>query len=67
MMSEQHWTLATLNKAYQQGYLNGLAGQSTEDCPYTDDVLIAAWEAGWDDGHCQHRRAAKERSHLRYA
>lgn len=60
-MSEQRWTLDSLNKAYQQGYLHGLAGQTTEQCPYSNDVLIAAWEAGWDDGHHHNQRASKER------
>lgn len=64
-MSEKRWTLESLNKAYQQGYLNGLAGQPTSKCPYNNDVLIAAWEAGWDDGHSQHQRASKDR--VRYA
>lgn len=66
-MTETAWTLDTLNKAYQQGYMTGLAGKSNDDCPYNNDVLTAAWEAGWDDGSSQYRKAAKERSHIRFA
>lgn len=60
-MSESEWTLDSLNKAYQQGYMTGLAGKSSEECPYSNDVLIAAWEAGWDDGYGQFTRAIRER------
>ena len=66
-MSECHWTLDSLNKAYQQGYMTGLGGKDIDHCPYQNDVLIAAWEAGWDDGNCQHKRAVSERQSDRFA
>jgi ribosome modulation factor len=66
-MSETQWTLDSLNKSYQQGYMTGLAGKDSECCPYKNDVLIAAWEAGWDDGACQYRRAQKDRDSVRFA
>lgn len=61
-MESTKWTLETLNKAYQQGYMVGLSGRSNGDCQYQNDVLVAAWEAGWDDGFQQHQLA--QRKHL---
>ncbi len=52
---ERHWSLESLNKAYQQGYMAGLTGQKKTG-KSAADVLTAAWEAGWDDGHEQMRR-----------
>ncbi|WP_108125706.1 ribosome modulation factor [Saccharospirillum mangrovi] len=49
-MERTHWTLDSLNKAYQQGYMVGLTGRGAEDCCFQNDVLVAAWESGWDDG-----------------
>ncbi len=66
-MSETLWTLDSLNKSYQQGYMTGLAGKESEHCPYQNDVLIAAWEAGWDDGFSQYRQALKDRTFKRMA
>ena len=60
-MTETQWTLDSLNKAYQQGYMTGLAGKESSFCPYQNDVLVAAWEAGWDDGFHQTRRSSKDR------
>lgn len=48
------WSLESLNKAYQQGYMAGLTGQTLNQQPYPAEVLAAAWEAGWDDGHDQY-------------
>lgn len=59
-METTHWTLETLNKAYQQGYMIGLTGQGAEECRYSNDVLVAAWEAGWDDGFHQHLMARQK-------
>lgn len=59
-METTHWTLETLNKAYQQGYMTGLSGQGADDCSYRNDVLVAAWEAGWDDGFHQHLLARQK-------
>lgn len=39
-----------MDKAYRRGYMVGVTG-SREHCPYSTDVMIAAWEAGRDDGH----------------
>ena len=50
---DQHWSLESLNKAYQQGYMAGLTGQTNTPRALAADVLIAAWDAGWDDGHEQ--------------
>ncbi|MFP6851184.1 MAG: ribosome modulation factor [Pseudomonas sp.] len=50
---DQHWSLESLNKAYQQGYMAGLTGQTSTPRTLLADVLIAAWEAGWVDGHEQ--------------
>ncbi len=52
-MSKQallNWNLSTLNKAYQQGYMAGSIGMDRSKCPYRGDVVVAAWEAGWEDG-----------------
>ncbi len=50
---DDHWSLESLNKAYQQGYMVGMTGQSQTLLPYSEAVPAAAWEAGWDDGHEQ--------------
>ncbi|SDU33132.1 ribosome modulation factor [Pseudomonas pohangensis] len=50
---EQQWSLESLNKAYQKGYMAGLTSHSLNQQPYTADVLQAAWEAGWSDGQEQ--------------
>lgn len=61
-MSETEWTLETLNKGYQQGYMTGLAGKERSECQFENDVLIAAWEAGWDDGAAQYTRSLEDRT-----
>ena len=43
------WSLESLNKAYQQGYMAGLTGQPQHAQPHPVEVLAAAWEAGWDE------------------
>lgn len=43
------WDVDALNKAYRQGYMAGEMGMEKSRCPYRGDVIIAAWEAGWDD------------------
>jgi len=50
---DQHWSLESLNKAYKQGYMAGLTGQNSTPRTLAADVLMAAWEAGWDDGNEQ--------------
>ena len=52
--NDQQWSLESLNKAYQQGYMAGLTGQPSNAHGYRADVLAAAWEAGWDDGREQY-------------
>ncbi|PCJ40540.1 MAG: ribosome modulation factor [Moraxellaceae bacterium] len=52
-IDQQEWSIDTLNKAYRQGYMFGLSGESSEQCPYKSDVIAAAWEAGWYDGRDQ--------------
>jgi len=49
-IDHQNWSIDTLNKAYRQGYMFGLSGESQLQCPYQSDVIAAAWEAGWNDG-----------------
>ncbi|WP_339489504.1 ribosome modulation factor [Pseudomonas sp. EL_65y_Pfl2_R95] len=56
----QDWSLENLNKAYQQGYMSGLTGQPKAPRKQTAEVLIAAWEAGWDDGHDQYELVKQE-------
>lgn len=53
--TNQHWSLESLNKAYQQGYMAGMTGQIKTPRALAADVLVAAWEAGWDDGHEQYQ------------
>lgn len=48
-----NWNLATLNKAYQQGHMAGTLGIARVKCPYRGDVVVAAWEAGWEDAREQ--------------
>jgi ribosome modulation factor len=51
----QEWSLESLNKAYQQGYMSGLTGHGKRprNLDAHTDILLAAWEAGWDDGNEQ--------------
>lgn len=44
------WNVDALNKAYRQGLMAASINMSRERCPYRGDVVIAAWEAGWEDG-----------------
>lgn len=43
------WDVEVLNKAYRQGYMAGTLRMDKTRCPYRGEVVIAAWEAGWDD------------------
>ena len=52
-IDHQNWNIETLNKAYRQGYLFGVSGESINNCPYRSEVIAAAWEAGWMDGSVQ--------------
>lgn len=44
------WNVEALNKAYRQGLMAASINMARERCPYRGDVVIAAWEAGWEDG-----------------
>ncbi len=56
---DPQWSLERLDKAYQQGYMAGLTGQPSSPHRQPAEVLAAAWEAGWDDGHRQRRLQRK--------
>lgn len=55
------WDVEVLNKAYRQGYMSAMMHMSRERCPYRGEVVIAAWEAGWEDGQAE--QAAHETPH----
>ncbi|MCY1279765.1 hypothetical protein D9M68_222900 [compost metagenome] len=57
---DRQWSLESLNKAYQQGYMAGLTGQLRSQQPHSAEVLAAAWEAGWDDGDEQYQLLAQK-------
>lgn len=44
------WDLESLTKVYRQGYTAGLMGMGRNSCSYRGEVVLAAWEAGWEDG-----------------
>jgi len=50
---ESQWSLESLNKAYQKGYMAGLTDHPLNVQPDAAEVLTAAWEAGWRDGQEQ--------------
>lgn len=50
---DPQWSLESLNKAYQKGYMAGLTSHPLNLQPDAAEVLKAAWEAGWCDGHEQ--------------
>ena len=63
MGTTNEWNLESLNKAYQQGYMRGLAGyHDSKENPYTDDILAAAWDSGLDDGNEQLRKMSAQQS-----
>ncbi|WP_150912194.1 ribosome modulation factor [Marinobacter halotolerans] len=43
------WDVESLNKAYRQGYMAANMGMPRDRCPYRGEVVVAAWEAGWED------------------
>jgi ribosome modulation factor len=63
--SDQQWSLESLNKAYQQGYMAGLTGLRPDQQPYPAEVLAAAWEAGWDDGSEQQKMVDRRQQQAR--
>ena len=40
-----------LDEAYEMGYKDGLSGKKERKAPFDLEVLVASWEAGWDDGN----------------
>lgn len=52
---ENQWDLESLEKAYRHGFMAGMVGKPADSCPYRAEVIANAWEAGWQDGHEQHR------------
>ena len=45
------WNIDSLNQAYKQGYMAGVMGNSRDRRPAMSEVVLAAWEAGWEDGN----------------
>ncbi|WP_298453048.1 ribosome modulation factor [uncultured Marinobacter sp.] len=43
------WDVEALNKAYRQGYMAASMGMDKTRCPYRGEVVVAAWESGWED------------------
>ena len=50
---ENHWDLQTLEKAYRHGFMAGMTGKPQDNCKYRAEVIVTAWEAGWQDGREQ--------------
>jgi len=44
------WNIDSLNKAYKHGYMAGVMGTEQSKPPSMSEVILAAWEAGWEDG-----------------
>jgi len=47
---ESHWDVESLEKAYRHGFMAGMVGKSSTECPVKAEVIAIAWEAGWQDG-----------------
>ncbi|MDC0661304.1 ribosome modulation factor [Marinobacter sp. SS21] len=58
------WDVETLNKAYRQGHMAAAMGMGCDRCPYRGAVVIAAWEAGWEDARETAREAVANRDLL---
>lgn len=54
------WDVESLNKAYRQGHMAATMGMDRSRCPYRGDVVIAAWEAGWEDANQAARDATPD-------
>lgn len=54
------WDVESLNKAYRQGHMAAAMGMDRSRCPYRGEVVIAAWEAGWEDANQAARDAAPD-------
>ncbi len=51
---EPHWDLENLEKAYRRGFMAGMVGKEGNSCPHKAEVVVNAWEAGWQDGKEQY-------------
>ncbi len=63
MIGRTKWSLESLNKAYQKGFMTGLSGRDTDPCPFDEhmeDVLAAAWQSGKEDGLSEHNSKMKK-------
>ncbi|MEH6346562.1 MAG: ribosome modulation factor [Bermanella sp.] len=47
---KSHWDVESLEKAYRHGFMAGMVGKPSCDCPVKAEVIAIAWEAGWQDG-----------------
>lgn len=61
---ENQWDLESLEKAYRHGFMAGMVGKDSDSCPYRAEVIVNAWEAGWQDGHEQYeiKLAARQKT-----
>lgn len=50
---EPHWDLDNLEKAYRRGFMAGMVGKEIKTCPHKAEIVVNAWEAGWQDGKDQ--------------
>ncbi len=41
-------------KAYKQGYQQGIKGHSQENCPYRNNEVRGQWLGGWRQGHADY-------------
>ncbi len=60
---ETHWDLQSLEKSYRRGFMVGMTGQANDSCPYRAEVLVDAWEAGWQDGREQFEKKQSAEHH----
>ena len=51
---ESHWDLENLDKAYRHGFMAGMVGKDVISCPHKAEIVVNAWEAGWQDGKEQY-------------
>lgn len=55
------WDVEALNKAYRQGFMAATMNMEKSRCPYQGEVVVAAWEAGWDDADEARQRDIQNR------
>ncbi len=51
---DAHWDLENLEKAYRHGFMAGMVGKDISACPHKAEIVVNAWEAGWQDGKEQY-------------